>query len=99
MKLQHPQGRVVDVPENIAEGYLSLGWEPADGEPATEITAPSKSWKVDELKAYAAEHGIDLGTASKKDEILAVIEAATSPEEEPADGEPATHEPQIAAAE
>ena len=31
---------------------------------------------VDELKAYAAEHNIDLTGASKKDDILAAIQAA-----------------------
>lgn len=34
--------------------------------------------KVDELKAYAAKHNIDLGNATKKEEIVAVISAATS---------------------
>ena len=37
---------------------------------------PLGSMTVDELKAYAAEHGIDLTGASKKDDILAAIQAA-----------------------
>ena len=39
---------------------------------------PSESWKNAQLKAYAAEHGIDLGDASTKAEYLAAIVAATS---------------------
>ena len=35
--------------------------------------APDKSWKVAELKAYADENDIDLGDATKKEDILAVI--------------------------
>ena len=31
---------------------------------------------VEQLKAYAAEHGIDIGTVTKKSDIIAVIEAA-----------------------
>lgn len=38
--------------------------------------APLSKLKVAELKAYATENSIDLGDASKKDDILAVIEAA-----------------------
>ena len=32
--------------------------------------------KLEELKAYAAEKGIDLGDASKRDEIIEKIKAA-----------------------
>ena len=35
-------------------------------------------YAVEEVKAYAAEHNIDLGEATKKDDIIAVISAATS---------------------
>lgn len=45
--------------------------EPPQGE-------PSESWKADALKAYAAEHGIDLAGATKKADIVAAITAATS---------------------
>lgn len=41
---------------------------------------PSKSWKVDELKAFAETHGLDLGDAKTKDEILeALAPAQTDP--------------------
>lgn len=35
--------------------------------------------KINELKAYAAEHGIDLGGAAKKADLVAVIAAAAVP--------------------
>lgn len=37
--------------------------------------------KVDELKAYAAEHNIDIDGVEKKADILAAIKAAESSEE------------------
>lgn len=37
---------------------------------------PIKKMKVEELKEHAAKNGIDLGEASKKEEILAVIKGA-----------------------
>lgn len=37
---------------------------------------PLEKMTVAELKEYAEQHGIDLGDAAKKDEILAVILAA-----------------------
>lgn len=43
--------------------------------------APTKSWKVDELKAFAETHGLDLGDAKTKDEIL---EALTPTQTDPA---------------
>ena len=101
MKLKHAQGRAVDVPEDQIEAYTSLGWEKVVGEPDTHESVPSKSWKVDALNEYAEEHGIDLGSASKKDEILAAITAAGESNDEGSEvvGEPDTHEPQIADAE
>lgn len=82
--LKHPgKGRQVIVPENVAESYISQGWVvPGSPTPAEQDSAPSKSWKVDELKAYANEHGINLGDATKKADILTVIEAASSVEED-----------------
>lgn len=37
---------------------------------------PSESWTVADLKAYAELHDIDLGEATKKADILAVIAQA-----------------------
>jgi hypothetical protein len=48
------------------EGVKSSKSEKSDAKPTT----------VDGLKAYAAEHGIDLGEAKTKAEIAAAIEAA-----------------------
>ena len=45
-------------------------------EQPVEPAKPVGEMTVDELKAYAAEHGIDLTGASKKDDILAAIQAA-----------------------
>lgn len=41
---------------------------------------PIEKMKIDELKAYAAEHNIDLGEATKKDEILKIIQEAEGKE-------------------
>lgn len=46
--------------------------EPAEDDPAK----PVGEMTAEELKAYAAEHNIDLTGASKKDDILAAIQAA-----------------------
>lgn len=82
--LTHPgKGRQVTVPDAVAESYVSQGWVvPGSPAPAEPDSAPSKSWKVDELKAYADEHSIDLGDATKKADILSVIEAGGSSEED-----------------
>lgn len=82
--LKHPgKGRTVVVPDNVAESYISQGWVvPGSPAPAEQDSAPSKSWKVDELKAYAEENSIDLGGATKKADILTAIEAAASSEED-----------------
>lgn len=42
--------------------------------------APDKSWKVADIRAYAEEHNIDLGDATKKDDLLAAISADTKEE-------------------
>lgn len=39
-------------------------------------TNPLDKMKLEELKAYAEEHNIDLGDAAKKDEILKAIQEA-----------------------
>ncbi|MEK3969455.1 hypothetical protein [Paenibacillus sp. FSL H7-0323] len=44
-----------------------------------EVDKPLEKMKVDELKAYAFEHAIDLGDASKKEEVLAAILKAGDP--------------------
>lgn len=52
----------------------------ADDEPDDSVDPtgePSESWTVPQLRAYAKDAEIDLGDASKKAEILAVIKGAT----------------------
>lgn len=49
-----------------------------DGEAETNDEAESISkMTVEELKVYAVEHGIDLGEATKKKDILATIQEAS----------------------
>lgn len=75
---------------SVADGKeLGVGFVPVDGAEAAERSdGPDKSWKVAELKAFADEHGIDLGDATKKDDILSAIEAGSedSDDDESADG-------------
>lgn len=93
--LKHPgKGRTVVVPDGTVGYYTEHGWEVVDGTPVPESTpqgpeseGPSKSWKVDQLKAYAEEHGIDLGGATKKDDLLSAIEAAAAASAEDEDGD------------
>jgi hypothetical protein len=82
--LTHPgKGRQVTVPDDVADSYTSQGWVAAGSPaPAEQEPVDISKLKVDELKAYAGDHGIDLGDATKKDDIRAVIEAATSSEED-----------------
>lgn len=58
----------------VAEGWV-LDWYREHGYKVTPKDTEDEfsTMKVDELKAYAAKNGIDLGTATKKDEILAVL--------------------------
>ena len=63
-----------EVARLVAGGFIG---EDAPPTPAVEAEgAPDESWKVAQLKAHAAEQGIDLGDATKKDDILAAIVAA-----------------------
>lgn len=66
----------------------------ADATPSTGSVAsarpddePTEKWKVDELKAYAAERNIDLGGATKKADILKALAEAASTPTPPAGGE------------
>jgi hypothetical protein len=54
----------------FASGWHATGSTP---KPAKSDT-PDKTWKNDELKAYADENGVDLGDATKKEDLLAAIE-------------------------
>lgn len=67
-------GAVVSVRD---DKVLGSEWVDADAAPRSET--PDSSWKVAELKAYAEDNSIDLGDATKKDDILAAITAAADP--------------------
>ena len=56
---------------------LGSEWKSLDETPRSET--PDSSWKVADLKSHAVDNGIDLGDATKKDDILAAITAATAP--------------------
>jgi hypothetical protein len=60
----------VSVSEETAE---RLGSEWVDADAVARSDTPDTSWKVAELKEYAAENGIELGDATRKDDILAAI--------------------------
>lgn len=69
-----------DIPEMIAKKVISEDTEipevaEVQGEPEPKETDIEKM-KVTELKEYAEENGIDLGDATKKDEIIEVIKEA-----------------------
>lgn len=49
-------------------------------EPALPEGDPSDKWTVGQLTAYAATHGVDLGDAKKKDELLAALVPAAPAE-------------------
>ena len=51
----------------------ALGGKPPAG---TSSEEPSDKWTVDRLKTWAADHDIELGSATKKADILAAIEDA-----------------------
>lgn len=50
--------------------------KPADGDGQEAPSKPIDEMTIEELKAYAAEHSIDLGDATLKADILAAIKAA-----------------------
>ncbi|WP_027938111.1 hypothetical protein [Anaeroarcus burkinensis] len=63
--LDHP-----DVKDGLEKGYLKLVEEPIE---ETQETTNIDGMTVDQLKAYAAEKGVDLGGATLKADILAAI--------------------------
>ena len=63
--------------EAVAKKLQELGYT-VDGEAEMNDEAePISKMTVEELKAYANEHGIDLGEATKKKDILATIQKAS----------------------
>lgn len=58
----------------VCEGWV-LDWYREHGYKVTEKAKPLDKMNAAELKAYAAENGIDISAAKNKDEILATIQA------------------------
>jgi hypothetical protein len=77
-------GATDEFEDDEAEALVAGGYGVYEGDtrPKPESTAaqaedtqPSEAWTVGRLKEWAAEHGIDLGGATKKADVLAAIEA------------------------
>lgn len=66
-------GAVMSVPESTA-ARLGSEWVPADS--PTRSDSPDSTWKVADLKTYAVDNSVDLGDATKKEDILAAITAS-----------------------
>jgi hypothetical protein len=58
---------------NVAKKLQKLGYK-VEGELSDNTENPLSEMSVKELKAYAAEKGIDIGNATKKAEIITVIQ-------------------------
>lgn len=74
-----PQG-LAQVSRNIETGERTtvlVDAAPAEGLEVNDVDVVDfEHMKIDELKAYADEHGVDLGEATKKADIIAVLEQA-----------------------
>ena len=89
--LTHPDSGAVEflaegstVPEwaaNLIGSHVVKAEDAAEGEAGS--SAPDKTWTNDKIVAYAAEHGIDLDGATVKADMLAKIEAASVPADDP----------------
>ena len=75
-----------DVPDFVSKDHVKQLLdanliEPTKAQPAspkTVVTDPAKM-KLDQLKAYAVEQGIDLGEATRLDDVRAAVLAAQAP--------------------
>lgn len=74
-------GVVVSVDDSKDDRFAS-GWKLAGAPAPRPEGAPDASWKVADLKAHAEENDIDLGEATKKEDIVAAITAASTPPSE-----------------
>lgn len=73
-------GVIVSVDDSKDDRFTS-GWKRVGELAPRPEGAPDASWKVADLKAHADENGIDLGDATKKEDIVAAINAASTPSE------------------
>lgn len=76
----HAPDETVDLPADQARQMVIDGLArpalPADEETTAALTRPTDNRTVAELRAYAAERGIDLTGASRRADIAALIGAA-----------------------
>ncbi|MEU9515915.1 hypothetical protein [Micromonospora sp. NPDC048169] len=64
------------VPERFAKLITNPAAWAAEPEPEVDLDGePSESWTVAQLRAYADQYGVELGEATKKADILAVLAA------------------------
>ncbi|MGU3409116.1 hypothetical protein ACLBWP_03330 [Microbacterium sp. M1A1_1b] len=61
---------------------IRLGLLPLSTGPENPNATPTEKWKGEEIDTFAADHGIDLGTATTKAEKVAVIDAAAGRQQE-----------------
>jgi hypothetical protein len=62
-----------DEAQSVADALNAPADEPEPTPPGVTPPVDLSAMKVDELKQYAADRGIDIGGASKKDEIVAAL--------------------------
>lgn len=72
MKLAQETPKEFSLLEDAVQGAAPLMAEPVEENEAAELSFLT----IEQLKAYAADNGISLGKATKKAEIIALIEAA-----------------------
>jgi len=102
-KYRNEFGSILNVDDELA-ARIGSKWKPYDGEPDEQPTAerqtievpegdPDESWSLQELKALAAEEGVDIKGLRTKGAILEAFDAVAAgdePDEVPAaDGAPA----------
>lgn len=68
---------------NVADGHALTRSNEYDSADAVAPADRLAGLKVDELKLYAEDHGIDLGEATKKADIVAAIEDAEAEQDGP----------------
>ena len=82
VRIRHEDGKEYELDRGIARHLIHQGRARqiinSDTAPQPQADPnPVDKMTVAELKAHAAEHSIDLGEATKKDEILAAVQAAS----------------------
>lgn len=66
---------IVNIPDDLVARFEKVGYKQAGAAKANKTDAPSKDWKIYELKAYAEKLGIDASKERSKDGVLALIAA------------------------